>query len=195
MEIRTIELPNSATCTICSLSERHFWRVHSLPPVGTPPEPPVGYTLQVALDNVTSFRERYEQFNMEQNALRVWRALGSARILARELESFPAEHENFLKLCLKYSYSDPDATDDPVEVGRRLGEILAEQTSNPTIVTELYLWLQEKAGGIDHAMVDEILKRVRSESERRADPAGSRDHPGSPEPGAPDAPFDFQPAI
>lgn len=195
MENRILILSEGVPCTICSLAERHFWRVHSIPHDGAPPNPPEGYSVQQALDNIKSFREKMDAYNNEVSARRVWRTIGSARILARDLPQYEEERAAIRTLCLKYSYDDPDATDDPVTIGLRLAEIVSERAPDPTVLPEAYLWLQEKAGGIDHAVVEEILKRVRSESQRTTDSGSSPVSNGGAEQGTPDPAPDLQPVV
>jgi len=198
VETYKIQLSPTIELTIIALSERHFWRVHTLPPEGDVTEPPLpeGYNREQALEFVPAYKEKLNEYQYSINTQRLWRSVGAARLEAYEnLPEAKQESTALEKICKRYSYPHPDKLDDPLAVGTTMMEIAYERGGSTLPLTEAYLWLKEKSGGIDHEKVLEILKSLRPDSQRDAAGESSADSVTSPEGGDGTADDTQQPAV
>lgn len=177
MDKFVLPIGSSYSITFAALPARHFWRTHEVSVV-TPPTPPEGYTIAQALENLPQFKQQMEDYDSSARMQNMMRACGASRLVALDqLPEVKEESDKLRHLCTRYTYNHPDLFEDPLDVGAAITEIISEQCPRG-IMSEIYLWLQEKAGAINHAEVEEVLKRIRDDRERNADPESRADDPG-----------------
>lgn len=159
--------------TLAALSQDQIIRISAQPIDLKAPEPPEGYKHEQAISLIESYRREWDDYQSTIASIVMLRQIGTARMFALDKNLVPeAEKLALAKLCKRYAFQDVDSLDDAYEIGVALFN-LTREFSDSINIYESSLWLRLKAGFISDDKVSEILKSLRHQIERTADPVGS----------------------